>query len=103
MTGLTGTPRNGNGLDCLRDFGTFFMTRDWLATSERSCETFVGELVSAPDVIYTEGLTGDKLCLLAKLITGMMARTTKNVKNRCMFIPCIVYRAAIQTDPMSPT
>src|SRR5688500_7239961 len=101
MTGFTGIPGTGNGLICLRDFGTFFMTRVSLETAARSCDPFVGAIVSAPDVMYTDGLTGDKLCLLAKLITGMMARSTKNVKKRCMLILSIVCFAAVQTDLMS--
>ena len=96
MTGLTGIPGNGIGLTCLRDFGTFFMTCDRLETSDRSCDTLAGAVVSGPVVMYTDGLSGDKLCLLAKLITGMMARSTKNVINRCMLILCIISRAAVK-------
>lgn len=98
IIGLTGVPGSGNGLTCLRDFGTFFIMGELLETAERSCIPSAGKVVSAPDVWYTDGLTGDKLCLLAKLITGTMARSTKNVKKRCMLILSIVFYTIIQTD-----
>ena len=86
MTGLTGTPGSDNGLTCLRDFGTFFIFLDLLETVERSCMPSAGAVVSAPHDIYTAGLTGDKLCLLAKLITGTMAKSTRIEKKRFMLI-----------------
>ena len=86
MIGLTGAPGSGNGLTCLRDLGTFFITRDLFETGEVACVTPGGEVVSALHDMYTSRANGDKLCLLAKLMTGTMAKSTRNEQKRCMLV-----------------